>query len=650
MPDEFQDCISVRAGHLFIDDVDVNDLAQRFGTPLFVLSETQLRSNVARFRAAFGAQWPDGPVDVLPAFKSNTTLASRQVLSDEGCGADIYSAQELDGVLRTSVDHALVSVNGGGKGRDHLERCVREGVRITVEDVDEVDLIQQVAAELGMTAMIRLRVKPTVPNLWRRTDFSQLSVPIDLGIQVYKSGIPPEYLVEMGRTAIAAPNIDMVGIHIHQGRHHRGLDYWTGLMSRYGRMIAELSRAWDGWQPREIDIGGGWPSPRDPLNDVLPRSEFLVTAAGYPLLVGLRGLGERAYHGAMSRIVPALTSHRDRPAPPTIEQYAEAAVGALRAELVRAAIPTDGIRLQVEPGRSLYGNAGIHVTRVKVVKRQSRPIPYAWVLTDTTEFFLAGGHFERSRFPYLHATRADMEPSMTADIVGHSCFADQIVLGAQLPETHAGDLIALLETGAYQESSASNFNALPRPATVLVNGTWAEVIRRAETTGDVYARDEIPDRLGRSVSLPEDEPAAEPVGARTDHGRRHVGSGPGRPAAGDGRGDRRVLVVVAARRPRHVLVARGVRRAREGVRAPRLGPGRAADHLGHPHLPGPPGGRTAGAAGRRHDAVPGADRPRILRPPPDVRPGARRGRQRAAGGVAAGVRHRAGRGQHMRPA
>ena len=520
-----QDCVTIRGGRLFIDDLDTVELAERFGTPLFVLSETQLRSNVRRFHAAFAAQWPDGPVDVMPAMKSNTTLASRQVLSDEGCGADIYSPEELEGVLRTPVPRERVSVNGGGKSREHLARCVREGVRITVEDVAEVDLIQEVAAELGLTARIRLRVKPTVPNLWRRTDFSQLSVPIDLGIQVYKSGIPPEYLVELGRRAIAAPNVEMVGIHVHQGRHHSGLGYWKGLMKRFGRIVGELSAAWGGWQPEEIDIGGGWPSPRDPLNEEMARSEFLLTAAGYPALVGLRGLGEKAYHGAMSKIVPALTSHTRRPEPPSIEDYAATAVGTLRAELAAGGIRTRGVRLQIEPGRSLYGNAGIHLTRVKVVKRQTQPIPYAWVLTDTTSFFLAGGHFERSRFPHVVAARADAPPIMTADLVGQSCFADQIVLGAQFPEVAAGDVIALLETGAYQECSASNFNALPRPATIMVRGSDAEVVRRAETVDDVYARDVLPARLlaesggaadadpGTAAADPGAAGAAVPVGA-----------------------------------------------------------------------------------------------------------------------------------------
>ena len=160
------------------------------------------------------------------------------------------------------------------------------------------------------------------------------------------------------------------------------------------------------------------------------------------------------------------------------------------------------MRLQVEPGRWLYGDTGVHLARVKVVKRQTKPIPYAWVLTDTTVFFLAGGVLEHNRHPFVVANRADAPATLRADLVGHSCYADQIVLGARLPEVEEGDVIALLETGAYQESSASNFNALPRPATVLVSGATAEIVKSAETTSDVYARDRVPDRLRTSPRPP----------------------------------------------------------------------------------------------------------------------------------------------------
>ena len=488
------DCLSVRNGVLHIEGVSTLDLAERFGTPLFVFSEAQLKENLRRFREAFAKEWP-GPVDVLPAMKANMLLATRQLLSNEGAGADIYSAEELAGVLKTGVDPERVSVNGGGKPKNHLRHCVEAGVRITVEDVHEIDLIQEVAAELDKTARIRFRVKPALPNLWRPTDFSQLTVPIDLGVQVYKSGIPPEYLPEMGRRVLAMPNVELVGLHFHAGRHHPGLWYWEGLMLRYARLIGKLSRAWGGWQPSEIDIGGGMASPRDPHNKEFPRSEFLLTALGYPFLVGLRGLGEKAYHALLAKILAVLTSHSDPKAPPTIDEYGQVITSVLRRELEQNGINVDGVRLQLEPGRAMYGDTGIHLATVKTVKRQTDPVPYTWVLTDTTYFFLAGGVLEHNRHPFVFVSKPDATATQTADIVGHSCYADQIVLGARVPEIEDGDVVALLETGAYQESSASNFNALPRPASVLVNGDQAELIKRAETIDDVYGRDFIPERL-----------------------------------------------------------------------------------------------------------------------------------------------------------
>lgn len=490
------DCLSVRGGRLFIEECDTVDLVDRFGSPIFVTSEAQLRENHRRFHAAFSAGWPDGPVDILPAMKANTTLATRHILSEEGAGADIYSPEELTGVLRTGVNPERVSVNGGGKSREHLRTCVEAGVRITVEDVFEIDLIEEIAADLGTQARIRFRVKPAVPNLWRRTDFSQMSVPIDVGHQVYKSGIPPEYLVEMGHRVSRMEHVELVGLHFHAGRHHKSLWFWEGLMTRFGRLIGDLCRAWNGWLPQEIDVGGGMASPRDPHNKEFPRSEFVLTALGYPFMVGLRGLGEKTYHNAMGKILGVLTGHREPKAPPTIEDYAATITGTLRAELARQGVPTEGVRLQTEPGRSLYGNTGIHLTRVKVHKRQTTPFPYNWVLTDTTVFFLAGGVLEHNRHPFVLASDVDAPATMTADLVGHSCYADQIVLGARMPAVSPGDVIAILETGAYQESSASNFNALPRPATVLVSGRNAEVVKRAESVDDVYARDIIPARFG----------------------------------------------------------------------------------------------------------------------------------------------------------
>ena len=489
------DMLSIRSGRLYVEDVPASDLVERFGSPLFAFSEAQLRTNVRRFAAAMAAEWPDGPVDVLPALKACPMLATRRILTEEGAGADIYSPGELEGALRAGVAPELLSVNGGGKESGHLRRCIEAGVRITVEDVDEIDLIQAEAEALGITAKIRFRIKPVLPALWRPTDFSQLAAPIDLGIQVYKSGIPQEYLAEMGRRVFAMSHVELVGLHLHVGRHHPTAWYWDGVMREFGRCIVELSRAWGGWLPAEIDAGGGFPSARDPMNKETPRSEYLVTAASYPLMVGLRGLGARLYHRILGKALPMFLSAPKATSPAPIEELVSAAIRALRAELAAGGVPTAGVRLQMEPGRWLYGNTAVHLTRVKKVKRQTQPLPYTWVLTDTTEFFLAGGALEHNRYPIVAADRADAPLTLTADVVGHSCFADMIGPATPLPELEPGDVLAFLETGAYQESSASNFNALARPASVLVDGEGVDLIKRAETTEDVWARDVVPPRL-----------------------------------------------------------------------------------------------------------------------------------------------------------
>ena len=103
--------------------------------------------------------------------------------------------------------------------------------------------------------------------------------------------------------------------------------------------------------------------------------------------------------------------------------------------------------------------------------------------------------FEFQLHHFIFANKTDAKPRHVADIVGHSCYGDRILPIVKVPDVRAGDLIAMLDMGAYQEVSACNFNALPRPATILINGNQAEVIRRAETLEDVFRRDIIPERL-----------------------------------------------------------------------------------------------------------------------------------------------------------
>jgi diaminopimelate decarboxylase len=118
-----------------------------------------------------------------------------------------------------------------------------------------------------------------------------------------------------------------------------------------------------------------------------------------------------------------------------------------------------------------------------------------WVETDTTEMFMADLLIEHARFGVIDASQADSPTTETADVVGMSCGFDVLVPDARLPKVRTGDVLAFLDTGAYQDACASNFNGLPRPGTVLVSGADAEWIKRPETVEDVFARDVVPERL-----------------------------------------------------------------------------------------------------------------------------------------------------------
>jgi diaminopimelate decarboxylase len=452
------DCLSVRAGRLFVDGCDTVELARAFGTPIYVVSERQLRRNARRIRDAFAERWREGDVRILPSIKANFSLALRRILTQEGLGCDTFGPGELEAAIRTGVEPSLVSVNGTAKSEALLERAVSIGAKVTLDSVREIDLVRAIARRIGRTATVRFRLRPDYTELERPSEFVDDDVSIRAFAATYKPGIPTRDLLDAGPDALAAPELDVSGVMAHLGRHHHDPDVWAGMVRGVVSTLAELSRAWDGWRPREIDLGGGFPSPRDPTG--------------------------RALHRGANR--------PERVAP--IETFAETVTSTLRISLRAADLDAEGIALEVEPGRAIYADAGIHLATVVNVKREPGRTPERWIETDTTEMFLADLMIEHDVFPVLPASRMDAAVE-TTDVVGMSCGFDVLATEIELPHVEPGDVLAFLDTGAYQDATATNFNALPRPATVLVNGDDAEVVRKAETVDDVFRRDEIPVRL-----------------------------------------------------------------------------------------------------------------------------------------------------------
>jgi diaminopimelate decarboxylase len=452
------DCLSIRNGVLFIEGCDSTKLAERFGTPIYVMSEDQVRRNFRTFLAEFRRGWPDGPVVVMPSIKANYGLALRRILTEEGAGCDTFGPAELHAALSTGVPPDLISFNGSSKTEALIIRAVTAGARITLDSVREVELVIAAAERTGKTAKVRLRVRPDF-DIEARSDFYPGAVSLRTASQLYKPGIPTEELGPAARRLLDATGVELTGVMMHAGRHTTNLRVWSRMIQSFVDVIDVLRDATGGWEPREIDIGGGFAVPRDPL-----------------------GRSDRR----------RLTA----PNAPSIAEYAQAITRALRDGLTRIGMST-AMKLEVEPGRSIYGNAGIHLASVTNIKHQAAPLGHTWIETDTSDSFLPDVNLERNRWTVCVAGRAAARATAVADVVGISCNFDVIVPAANLPEVRVGEILAFLDTGAYQDANATNFNAMPRPATILVTGDQSELVKRAETIEDVFARDIIPERLAR---------------------------------------------------------------------------------------------------------------------------------------------------------
>ena len=444
--DEPEETLQIREGCLWIEGCSAVEIAACFGTPVHVLSESQLRRNCRRLLAAFSRHWTCGPVQMLPSLKANYVLALRHILNEEGAGCDVFGLNELLTALRAHVAAASISVNGSAKDAPLIAAAVEAGAQVTLDSERELELVVAAAERLRRRARIRLRIRPDHAALTEESDFFP-GMTIRDAAQLYKPGIEPGAALEIGRRAIAHPAVELTGLMTHLGRHSADPRVWAKAAGGFGELVGDLCRAWVPWRPRELDIGGGFPAPRDP-------------------------------------------THPRRAAASDIDVYAEAVGTSLCEALARKGVDASGVALQIEPGRSLFADCGVHLSRVRHVKVQARPVPRTWVEVDTTEMFLPDLLIERAHFRPVFASHAASAPVQSVDVVGISCGFDLLALEVPAPAVQMGDVIAFLDTGAYQDAAGSNFNVMGRPGTVLVTGDRARLVKRHETIDDVLARDQ----------------------------------------------------------------------------------------------------------------------------------------------------------------
>jgi diaminopimelate decarboxylase len=437
-------------GRLWVDQCSARDLVKRFGSPLYVTSEAQIRCNYRRFVKAFTDRYRVNDVVVLYALKANNNLAIRRIFHQEGAGCDCFGTAELWATFAGGADPGTVVLNGSNKPEDELREAVRLGVTVTVDCLEELELLSAIAAAHGRKVPVHMRLKPRLDGFDGVYGMFSDDVDVARVVQTWKWGMTfPEALATV-RRAQQSRWIELVGLHCHIGRQ-------TGEETPYRAQVravveqAAAMRDQTGWTPRIFDLGGGFAHGRDP------------------------------------------EGRRSTAKVPPIERFAEVLTSALRAELDRHNFPPP--KIEFEPGRFLIGNTTVLLATVGVIKRTPE-LGRVWVNLDCSTNQLTR---IMSRGDYYHIVAAEKlnEPATEeVEVVGPLCMPDVLGSRRTLPPLQRGDLVAILDAGMYAETTSSQFNGQPRPGTVLVHGADADMIKTPETIEDVFAHHRIPERLG----------------------------------------------------------------------------------------------------------------------------------------------------------
>ena len=448
----FSEFVGVGAnGNLWVDGCDCQELADRFGTPLFVLSEGQFRHNYRHFRDAFRAAYPD--VEVLFANKSANQLAVRHIFNQEGAGGDAFGLQEMYYSLLTGADTSKMVLNGSNKEDAELEMAVANKVCINIDAMDELERIDAAAKRLGATDVpLGIRVKLILDDLKDRYG-QPMHGEGSLQEQAasHKWGMTMDETVELIGRIDKMPDMNLIELHYHLSRmDNKASDF--AVMAREMIVWTDEIRKKTGWTAPTIDIGGGWTFGR----------------AG--------GTGpERA---------------DDDKSAATFEDYGTEVCEAIKDECQKRNFPLP--KLKMEPGRSISGSAGVAIGCVGAVKKHPAK---TWINCDLSSNIITWVNFCHWYFPMYPVKDALAKATQVADLVGPLCSSDELGHARDFPELERGDYIALLDCGGYTESTMASFNAQLWPATVLVNGTQADVITERMRLSDVMGRFKVPPRL-----------------------------------------------------------------------------------------------------------------------------------------------------------
>ncbi len=418
-------------GHLMIGGVDALKLAENFGTPLVVYDVAQIRKQFNALKQAFVA----GQVDyaISYASKAFTSIAIYQVISELGGHIDVVSGGELYTALKAGFPTGKISFHGNNKTKDELLMAVENNVGVIILDnFHEIELLKQVLHETNKKVQVMLRITPGVSAHTHEYDQTGQE-DSKFGFDV-RSGQAEKAFLQVK----AEEQMELIGLHAHIGSQILETEGFNLEVEKLMQLVHEWKQKYD-YQPQVLNLGGGF---------------------------GIR-------YTAKDRVIGLGT-------------FVEQIIASVRtlAEQYQLNVPA----IWVEPGRSIVGEAGYSLYTVGSRKDVPGLTPYVTVdggMGDNIRPALYQAEYEA-----LVAKRPAAEPVEKVHLAGRYCESGDILIDqACLPKTKPGDVIAVLATGAYGYSMASNYNRVPRPAVVFAeNGRAQEVVTR-ETYDDLIKND-----------------------------------------------------------------------------------------------------------------------------------------------------------------
>jgi len=434
-------------GKLHCEDVDLPRVAQEFGTPLYVYSAGTILDHYRRLDAALVS------LDhlVCYAVKANSNRAILKLLSEAGAGFDIVSGGELFRVLKAGGDPGKCTFAGVGKSREEIEYALDQRVySFNVESEAELDYIDRIANAKNLRAPIALRANPGVDPHTHEY--------IATGSHENKFGISLGRLATVYERAANMRNIDILGVQMHIGSQITKAEPFADAIKKVAPSVRDLKSKYG---IKFFSIGGGL--------GIVYESSF--------------------ESGSSEWWKENTNTSTNKSRALSIQQYVNTILPTLR-EL--------NLRILLEPGRLLVGNAGVLLTRVRYIKQTGQK---KFVIVDAgmNDLIRPALYHSYHEIVPVHEPRARTRGegrSQTAttekiDIVGPVCESgDFFALDREMPEVHEGDLLAIMSAGAYGFVMASNYNSRPLPAEVLVRGDRFAIIRKRQTWKDLV-RDEL---------------------------------------------------------------------------------------------------------------------------------------------------------------